>query len=95
MLGFLFSVSRAISASSHFFPLPLLSGGEGNGSWIGMYELKVCLATYCCVASYALSGAVRGQFALFASCLFPARLSRKRSSLQKTGKFEEVTRPDV
>lgn len=46
-------------------------------------------------ASYALSGAVTGQFALFAACLFPARLSRKTSSLQKTGKFGRVTRTDV
>ena len=47
------------------------------------------------VASCALPGAVRGQFALFAACLFLARLSRRTSSLQKTGKFEGVTRTDV
>lgn len=47
------------------------------------------------IASYALSGAVRGQFALFAACLFPARLSRKPSTMQKTGKLGGVTRTDV
>lgn len=50
----------------------------------------------CCLVivklSYALPGAVRGQFA---ACLFPERLSRKTSSLQKTGKSGGVARTDV
>lgn len=47
------------------------------------------------VASYPLSGAVRGQFEVTAACLFPVRLSRKTSSLQKTEKFGGVIRTDV
>lgn len=42
--------------------------------------------------SYALPGAVRGQIA---ACLFPARLSRKTSSLQKPGKPGGVASTDV
>lgn len=72
----------------------MLSGGKGNARWIDAKELKVCLATDG-VASYVLPGTGRRQFALFAACLFPARLSRKTNSVQKMGKFGGVTRTDV
>lgn len=42
--------------------------------------------------SYALPGDVKGQVA---ACLFPARLSRKSSSLQKPGKPGGVASTDV
>lgn len=64
----------------------MLSRGDGNASWFCTQELKVCHTTDG-VASYLLSEAGRGQFAQFAECLCPARVSKKISSLHKTWKF--------